>query len=71
VGARKPEAPIFLAALAQAGAPASRTLFVDDTPGHVAAAQALGLRAHLFIGAAELEKTLSEADLIGGGGRGV
>jgi putative hydrolase of the HAD superfamily len=65
VGARKPEAQIFRAALARAGTPASRNLLVDDTPGYVAAARALGLCGHLFVDAAGLEAALLETGLLG------
>jgi putative hydrolase of the HAD superfamily len=64
VGARKPDAPIYRAALALAGVPAPAALFVDDTPGHVAAARALGLRGHVFAGAAGLAGALRAAGLL-------
>jgi putative hydrolase of the HAD superfamily len=46
-GYAKPDPRIYHAALRQLAASPGRALFVDDTPGHVAAAQALGLAGHL------------------------
>ncbi|GAA3855206.1 HAD-IA family hydrolase [Streptomyces sedi] len=45
-GVAKPDAGIFRVAAGRAGVPAGRCLFVDDTPGHVTAARALGMTAH-------------------------
>jgi putative hydrolase of the HAD superfamily len=67
IGAGKPEAEIFRAALAAAGVPPGAALFVDDSEGNVAAAQALGLRGHRFEDAARLEGVLGAAGLLGGG----
>jgi putative hydrolase of the HAD superfamily len=39
----QPDARIYQIALARLGVRPADTLFVDDTPGHVAAAQSLGL----------------------------
>ena len=71
IGAGKPEAAIFAAALGYAGVPPAAALFVDDTRGHVEAARALGLRGHRFEDVAGLEAALREATLLGAadGGR--
>lgn len=66
VGAAKPEPAIFGAALAAAGVEAAEALFVDDTPGHVAAARGLGLAAHHYIGAARLGDELRARGLLAG-----
>jgi putative hydrolase of the HAD superfamily len=52
VGYAKPDARIYRAALGRLGARPVDALFVDDTPGHVAAAQALGLAGHVHTDAA-------------------
>ncbi len=57
-GHRKPEPEAFWAALSELGTPAAATLFVDDRPENVAAAENLGLRAVLFEGAASLRAAL-------------
>ena len=46
-GYAKPDPRIYQAALRRLAASPGRALFVDDTPGHVAAAQALGLAGHV------------------------
>lgn len=48
VGAHKPEAQAFLAALELLGLPAGAVLFVDDRPENVEAARALGMPAALI-----------------------
>jgi len=47
IGYAKPDARIYAAALDRLAAEPASTLFVDDTAGHVAAAEALGLAGHL------------------------
>lgn len=47
VGYRKPDARIYQAALAGLAASPAATLFIDDTPGHVRAAEALGMTGHV------------------------
>lgn len=44
----KPERPIYELAEKRMGIPASRLLFVDDTPANVAAARSYGWRAELY-----------------------
>ncbi len=44
VGLRKPDPAIFRLVLEENGLEASRTLFIDDSPQHIAAAAALGIR---------------------------
>lgn len=55
VGRAKPDPQIYHRALDALGAPPHETLFVDDRPMNVEAAQALGLHAHRFLGRTELE----------------
>lgn len=50
VGVRKPSAAIFQLALDQLGLTADEVLFLDDYPGNVAAARALGMTAVLVDG---------------------
>jgi epoxide hydrolase-like predicted phosphatase len=45
VGVRKPDRAIYELALERVGVPAHRVAFLDDAPGNVAAARALGIRA--------------------------
>jgi putative hydrolase of the HAD superfamily len=52
VGCAKPDPRIFAIALERLGAEPADALFVDDTPGHVAAAQALGIAGHVHTGTA-------------------
>lgn len=68
VGVAKPDPRLLQVALAAGGASASRSLFVDDTAAHVAAAEALGLAGHVFVDAAGLARALAEHRLIGGPG---
>ncbi len=49
IGVAKPAAAFFTAALTVAGVPAAQAVFIDDSAGHVAAATALGLRAHRYV----------------------
>ncbi len=44
VGMRKPNADIFLRVLEDNGLRPEQTLFIDDTPQHIAGAQALGIQ---------------------------
>jgi putative hydrolase of the HAD superfamily len=47
IGYAKPDARIYAAALQRLAARPGDALFIDDTPGHVTAARALGLTGHL------------------------
>jgi HAD superfamily hydrolase (TIGR01509 family) len=64
VGFAKPAAQYFHQALALAGAGAAEALFVDDSHDNVAAAHALGIRAHHFTGVDGLARFLTEADVL-------
>jgi putative hydrolase of the HAD superfamily len=52
IGYAKPDARIYTAALRRLAASPGEALFIDDTPGYVAAAAALGLTGHLHTGTA-------------------
>ena len=62
VGLRKPDPPIFAVAAKRLGLPPEECVFVDDLPGNIEAAEALGMRGVLHEAAAatipELEKLL-------------
>jgi putative hydrolase of the HAD superfamily len=61
----KPEWGIFAAALNTIGLPAKEgVLFVDDHPGHVAAAESFGIFGHHFQNAERLEAALRETQII-------
>jgi putative hydrolase of the HAD superfamily len=64
-GVAKPDPRIFELTLARLGAAPGQALFIDDTPGHVAAAQALGIAGHVHVGplttAAVIEAFLAAA----------
>lgn len=49
VGLAKPDPAIFELACAQLGLAPEETIFLDDCPGHVAAAQALGMHAIVHV----------------------
>jgi putative hydrolase of the HAD superfamily len=51
IGYAKPDARIYTEALRRLAADPGDTLFIDDTPGHVAAAEALGITGHLHTNA--------------------
>ena len=54
VGAIKPDAAIFQAAIQRAGVAPEEIFFMDDMPGHVAGARALGIDAVQFTDALAL-----------------
>ncbi len=49
-GCRKPEEKIYDLALERAGVQASQALFIDDRADNVAAAEAKGIKSHLYTG---------------------
>ncbi|MGN6793069.1 MAG: HAD family hydrolase [Streptosporangiaceae bacterium] len=53
VGLAKPDPAIFELTCARMGLQPAQTIFVDDVPGHVAAAQALGMHAIVHVSATE------------------
>ena len=60
VGATKPESAIYQYALRKADVTAEQALFIDDLKENVAGAERLGLKAHQFISASDLENILSQ-----------
>jgi FMN phosphatase YigB (HAD superfamily) len=59
VGAAKPEAKIYLEAIARAGCAPEECLFTDDFAENVAAAREHGIDAIQFVSAEQLERELS------------
>lgn len=58
-GVVKPDPALFAIALARMGDPSPQeVVFVDDSPANIAAAQALGFRAHLFVEGMDLGAVL-------------
>ncbi|HVH34120.1 MAG TPA: HAD-IA family hydrolase [Tahibacter sp.] len=64
IGIAKPAAAFFAAALEAAGVRADHAVFIDDSAGHVAAAEALGLRAHRYLDVAGLHAFLRDGGLL-------
>lgn len=61
VGLRKPDHRIYELSLERLGVPAGQAVFVDDAPGNVAAAAAVGMRAvHIGTEAADVAVALAE-----------
>lgn len=60
----KPDPRIFRLLLDRYGLKAEESLFVDDNPDNVAAAQALGLHGIVFAGADELRQRLAAPELL-------
>lgn len=58
LGVRKPEPAFFEALLAETRLPAAQVLFVDDRPGNVEGACAVGMRGHVFVDADDLRARL-------------
>jgi len=58
-GVMKPDAAIYTRALERLGMRPSETVFIDDAPGNVAAAAALGMHAIHFTPALDLESELA------------
>jgi 2-haloacid dehalogenase len=61
----KPDPRIYAIAERRFGHPPQALFFIDDNPANVAAAQARGWQAHLFVGAAGLEVELVRVGLLG------
>ena len=61
VGAMKPAAEIYQAAIELAGCEAGECFFVDDLPENVEAARALGLAGTVFSGVESLQAALARA----------
>ena len=64
VGLVKPDPAIFELTRDRFGLDPARTVFVDDLPANVEAAQRLGFIGHVFSGAASLRTDLSERGLL-------
>jgi FMN hydrolase / 5-amino-6-(5-phospho-D-ribitylamino)uracil phosphatase len=60
LGVRKPDPAFFTGLLERVGARPQDACFVDDRPGNVAAAERLGIRGHVFVGAEELRHWLAD-----------
>ncbi|NHN23165.1 HAD-IA family hydrolase, partial [Bacillus amyloliquefaciens] len=60
----KPDPAIFRLALDRFGLRAEQAYFVDDNAANVAAAQALGIRSHLFRGAEPLRAEIVALGLL-------
>jgi len=65
VGAAKPDARIFEAALARLGAVRGEAVFADDRPDFVEAARSLGIDSFVVDGPATLERELAARGLLG------
>jgi putative hydrolase of the HAD superfamily len=65
VGASKPDARIFEAALEAAGTPRAEAVFADDRPDFVEAARSLGLDAFVVDSPATLEGELERRGVLG------
>ena len=63
VGLIKPEPEIFHYILKQMDAPANETIFIDDNPHNVKAAEKVGIRGLLFTSAQTLEVDLNDLDI--------
>ncbi|WP_022681507.1 HAD family hydrolase [Sphingobium bisphenolivorans] len=63
-GLVKPDSAIYQLALDRFGILPSQALFVDDRPENIAAAEAAGMRGHLFIDAAALRRDLAARGLL-------
>jgi putative hydrolase of the HAD superfamily len=58
IGLRKPDAEVFAFVLQQQGFAPAETLFIDDSPEHLAGAQALGIHTHLHARNAPIHHSL-------------
>ncbi len=64
VGYRKPDPAIYELAAREAGVSAKSCLFIDDCPGNISAAEAVGMKGHLFVDLATLTKKLRRHKLV-------
>jgi putative hydrolase of the HAD superfamily len=64
LGACKPDAEAFAAAVERAGVPAARCLMIDDLPANVEGARAAGLQAVRFVDVDELTRELEDAGVL-------
>lgn len=62
IGLAKPDPAVYRHVAADLGLPTSACAFVDDSPRHVAGAEAAGMVAHLFTGATDLRAFLEGLD---------
>lgn len=60
VGMVKPSAEIFEHTLAKLGVSAAEAIFIDDNPGHVAAAEKVGIKGIQFHSAGQLKDELGK-----------
>ena len=58
VGLRKPDTAFYQLVLRRVGLPAPSVLFVDDKPGNVDAARALGIQGVVYTGMDHLEAAI-------------
>ncbi len=70
VGAAKPEAAIYRAAIERAGCRAEECFFTDDLAANVEAAREQGIDAVQFLSATQLEQELVARGLMNGSGTG-
>ena len=61
----KPDPAIYRLLLDRYDVDPATAVFIDDRPDNVAAAEALGIRSHVFVSADDLEEWLSEHGLAG------
>ncbi len=66
IGLRKPDAAPFRRILEENGLQPEHTLFIDDSPQHIAAAQALGIRTIHLTGGATIEDDVFRPRRTGG-----
>ena len=64
LGACKPDAEAFAAAVERAGVPAARCLMIDDLAANVEGARAAGLQAVRFVDVDELTRELEDAGVL-------
>jgi HAD superfamily hydrolase (TIGR01509 family) len=64
INSSKPEPASYQAVLDRLGVNPEEALFIDDLPGHIAGARAVGLHTHLFINEFDLRTTLQSLGLL-------